>query len=58
MKICLSDRKVIKKSIIMWGGKFMEYGGWPSWQVFTLIFCIATALAIAISTRNKNKKDK
>ncbi|SCJ51496.1 Uncharacterised protein [uncultured Clostridium sp.] len=36
----------------------MEFGGWSSWQVFTLIFCIATALAIAISNSHKNKKDE
>lgn len=36
----------------------MSFGGWSSWQVFTLIFCIVTALAIAISNRYKNKKDE
>lgn len=46
------------RKIIMWGGKFMGFGGWSSWQVFTLVFCIAIALAIAISNRHKNKKDE
>lgn len=41
----------------MWGGKSMEFGGWSSWQVLTLIFCIATSLAIGISNLNKKKKD-
>lgn len=35
----------------------MEFGGWSSWQVFTLIFCIVTALAIGISNRRKEKRD-
>lgn len=46
------------RKIIMVGGKFMGFGGWTSWQVFTLIFCIAIALTIAISNRHKNKKDE
>lgn len=37
-------------------GKFMEFRGWSPWQVITLIFCIATAIAIAISNDIRTKK--
>lgn len=52
------------------GGEFMESGGWSSWQVYTFIFCVATALIIAttltlgaaitirINKRRKDKKDE
>lgn len=36
----------------------MDFGGWSSWQVFTLIFCIATALAIGSASRKNKKQDK
>lgn len=36
----------------------MDFGGWSSWQVFTLIFCIATALAIGRQSHKNKKQDK
>ena len=43
----------------------MEFGGWSSWQVYTFIFCVGTALIIAIAltigtaiTIRINKRDK
>ncbi len=36
----------------------MEIGGWSSWQVFTLIFCIVTVFAIVSKSNNDKKQDK
>ena len=34
----------------------MEFGGWSSWQVLTLILCIATAVICGVMFSIKNKK--
>ncbi len=34
----------------------MEFGGWSSWQVVTLIICIATAIGCGVVVSKKNKK--
>ena len=50
-----SLKSILRQDYVVIGGKFMDFGGWSSWQVFTLIFCIVTALVIGIANR-KNKK--
>ena len=51
------------------GGEFMGFGAWSSWQVYTFIFCVGTAVVIAaaltigtvitikINKRRNNKKN-
>lgn len=34
----------------------MEFGGWSSWQVLTLILCIFTAIGCSVVVSNKKKK--
>ena len=34
----------------------MEFGGWSSWQVITLIICIYTAIGCGVAGRKKKKK--
>lgn len=36
----------------------MEFGGWSPWQVFTLSYCIITAIAIGVYNNRKSKKSK
>lgn len=36
--------------------RFMEFGGWPSWQVLTLILCISTAIGCGVVVSKKKKK--
>ncbi len=36
----------------------MNFGGWSSWQFFTLVFCIGTALVIGIVSRKNKKRDE
>ena len=31
----------------------MEFGGWSSWQVITLVICIGTAIGCASVTRKE-----
>ena len=34
----------------------MEFDGWSSWQVITLIICIATAIGCGVVVSHKKKK--
>ena len=34
----------------------MEFGGWSSWQVITLIICISTAIGCSVVVSKKKRK--
>ena len=36
----------------------MDFGGWSSWQVLTLILCIGTALVIGVKSSKGKKGNK
>ena len=35
----------------------MEFGGWSSWQVITLIICISTAIGCGVVVSKKKKNN-